>query len=404
MKILFLLPDFPFPPTTGGRSKVFNELLYLSSSHECDLLCIGEAGHHEISRLKELLPNVNVIGVFDQPSIFKRYFLSIYNLFRLLPFSLSRYYSSELVDCLRKLLSSVKYDVIHYDIINMAQYIHIGKKIPSVHSPNDATSMVYQRLFEQSPMSVLKLRLMISVWLLRRYEKNIYSKFTIIHVVSDMDKKYLENICEEINVRVIPISCNIYDVDNIMRAIYKKHNIVCAGNFNNYSISKGTEDIIDFVFPSILNKIPDAQLVILGKNASKSMKDKIKHSSNIQYLEFVDDYRGFLSGFNLFLAPDYSGAAGAKTRVLEAMGMGLTVLGTKSAFEGIPIEDGIHGVVYDSVQDCESLLLDIILNEETRTLIGINAKKLISNTFSTAIIGPEYENLYFDAANSVLNQ
>ena len=55
MRILFLLPDFPYPPSTGGRLKVFNELLYLSDRHQCNVLCFGNALEADVSGLAAVL-------------------------------------------------------------------------------------------------------------------------------------------------------------------------------------------------------------------------------------------------------------------------------------------------------------------------------------------------------------
>jgi len=403
MKILFLLPDFPFPPSTGGRSKVFNELSYLSRRHHCDLLCIGDAEDKQRRGLKAALPNVRLLNVVPGPSFMVVFLRNMLNVFRLLPYSLARFTDKRFVQEVTASLAAEKYDVIHYDIVNMAQHLSLGKGIPSVHSPNDATSLAYSRLAQQTPWSFDKFRLLLSAVLLRRYEKRIYPRFTKIHVVSEVDAAYLRQLNPKIDIAVIPIAL---DVDKLKVKAYTEETsgeamsdkwIVCTGNFENTAISYGAEDFIDEAFPLILNKMPGARLKILGKNASDKLLEKIHRSDKIEYIEWVEDYNEFLSQAGIVLAPDYAGAPGAKTRVLQAMGLGLPVIGTSPAFEGIPIIKGKHGLVYASMPECAQMMMDLLANHDQWATMGKAGYDLVTNEFSLQVIGPKYENLYLDA-------
>ena len=399
MRILFLLPEFPYPPSTGGRSKVFNELSYLSTSHKCDLLCFGSPDEGSVKALADKLPNVTVCDVIAPPSGLERWIKIVWSLMRLLPPSFAKYTSEEYASALSKALCNHDYDDVHYDIINMAQYLPVGKDVASVHSPNDATSLSYTRMAEQESRVPKKIWLLISSMLLKRFEKKHYPLFTKVHVVSPIDENYLNEVNSEIDIDVIPITIDgafINKYDNSSRYVENDKTIVCTGNFGNSSIARGLEAFLTDAYPLILNALPKVRVLILGQNADESLIMLMKNLENVEFVTWVDSYRDFLVQADAVLAPDLAGT-GIKTRVIQAMGLGLPVVGTKIAYEGIPITNHVHGFVYQSTAECADIFIRLLRNSKEREIVGEHAHMLAKQKFSLSAIGPRYENLYVSA-------
>jgi len=403
MHILFLLPDFPFPPSTGGRSKIFNELSYLSKRHKCDLLCFGAPDSDDIKKFETELPDVRVLDLMAPPSGLMIKIKALLNLFKLSPPSLAAFNDENYSREIARQLATENYDVIHYDIINMAQYLRFGATTASVHSPNDATSLVYTRLAQQTAWSIAKFRLLVSAALLRRYERKIYPKFTKLHVVTDVDANYLKMLDQEIDTCSIPIALDSDQLRLTNQDIKFREEaandlrIVCTGYLGNSAIADGTRDFIVKVLPVIVEQFPNIKLVILGKDADESLLELMRNNENIVYTEWVKDFKHFILQASVVLAPDYSGAPGAKTRVLQAMGLSIPVIGTRSAFEGIPIVNGEHGVIYDSMEECACLFLDFLAQHQKCVELGEKGHDLVKKEFSLKAIGPRYEKMYLDA-------
>jgi len=406
MRILFLLPEFPYPPSTGGRSKVFNELSYLSTSHKCDLLCFGVRDEVSIKALVDKLPNVTVCDVIALPSGIERWMKVVWSLMRLLPPSFAKYVSEEYASALSKVLCSQDYDVVHYDIINMAQYLPVAKDIASVHSPNDATSLSYTRMAEQESRISKKLWLLISSMLLKRFEKKYYPLFTKVHVVSPIDENYLNEVNSEIDIDVIPITIDgafLNKYDNSSGHVENDRSnktIVCTGNFGNSSIARGLEAFLTDGYPFILHALPKVRVLILGQNADESLIMLMKNLENVEFVTWVDSYRDFLVQADVVLAPDLAGT-GIKTRVIQAMGLGLPVVGTKIAYEGIPIINHMHGEIYNSPSDCAEYMLALFADDRKYTIMSNEAHLLAMREFALSAVGPKYEKLYIDAINKL---
>ncbi len=131
--------------------------------------------------------------------------------------------------------------------------------------------------------------------------------------------------------------------------------------------------ITNNINPLLLNnKVFKYKIIICGKglptayNELKSFRDK-----NIIYAGFVDDINMFFKGSDIFLNPVITGG-GIKTKLVEALGNGLSAVSSKSGAFGIPsdiVKDKLNIVDDD---DWALFVQQIILSD-------INA--LTSNSF-----------------------
>ncbi len=401
MRLLFLLPDFPYPPSTGGRLKVFNILKYMSLSHQCDIFCFGNPDLETQKALLAAMPRLNILEVFPLNSGKKKVLLSIWNLARLLPPSFAAFTNREYTLKLRHLLKNNKYDAVHYDIINMAQFAEYGSQSASVHSPNDATSMVYFRVARSLSWSFAKCWLLVSAFLLRRFELRTYSLFDKVHVVSEEDARYLADLVPGIDVNAIPIAVDNALLDVHLAGVNVAYTgparIICTGNLDNPAIAGGVEEFIRIALPAISAQMPDVQFVVLGKNFNESLIQLCKGIPGIQLLDWVDDYRQFMSTADVVLVPDRTGPDGAKTRTIEAMSLKLPVVGTRTAFAGIPFINERHGLLYQDMRECGQLIVDLLRDRRRAESLGAEAFRMVTTSFSLSAVGPRYEHLYQSA-------
>lgn len=403
MRILFLLPDFPYPASTGGRLKIFNILKHLSKRHQCDILCFGDVGYIGKISFIPSLPEVRILGVFPPVAGISKWLGILCNLARGLPPSFAAVSGHKYASALKACMARGDYDLVHYDIVNMAQYLPFASKTPSVHSPNDATSLVYSRMSEGTFWSLRKIKLFLSSVLLRSFEQKTYNSFTKIHVVSEDDAVYLRSLGVNVDVETIPIAIDEVflekiNVRNCQNNLFRtRPKIVCTGNLGNPAIAKGVQDFLSVAFPLILERVPNVSLTVLGKDISRNLRGQLGKISNIEVLTWVDDYRTFLATADVVLVPDNVGPPGAKTRTLQAMGLGLPVVGSVTAFAGIPFVNREHGLLYETMTECAELILLLLDNRKMCEDLGERARKLVIGEFSLRIVGPKYEKLYQEA-------
>jgi hypothetical protein len=103
----------------------------------------------------------------------------------------------------------------------------------------------------------------------------------------------------------------------------RNENISGLNWFLNTQIEKVT-----FLFPNI-------KIVIIGGGMPNHIIAKLKKYDQITYVGYMENPYNIISKSKILLAPIFSGA-GVKVKVVEALSIGINVLGTTISFEGIP--------------------------------------------------------------------
>lgn len=397
MRLLFVLPRFPFPPADGGRAKVFNILKYLSARHPCDLICFGGNNRQSVEEFRQKLPSIGSVWIVPQPSKFFRIFGALVNLMCLRPPSFARYSSKEMAKRIESVKQDGQYDAIHFDIINMAPYQRLCRELPSIHSPNDATSLVYWRLSEIASSLVAKLRLRAMARLLANYERKHYANFSKIHVVSDVDRDYLARLVPGADIDVVPISSGYSQNITVPPRVSVRSGgpvVTVCGNLGDAAIAAGFREFLDYVLPLVSRVHPELRIRVLGRCIDAPLQRYLERCANVEYFTWVNDFEEFLAAADVLLLPDQAGAPGPKTRTVQAMALGRAVLGSSTAFEGLDIVNGYHGAIYTTKEECHELLLLLLSDRALRETMGNAAAKLAADEYSIERIGPQYEAIY----------
>lgn len=398
MKILFLLQELPYPPATGITWKVFNILKYMSAKgHSCDVISFGDdPDGGRISGLQEHIPGINVLAVFPLPGRFVRLLKKLVSFFCGLPPSVGEFSNCRFRRTLSRLAASTHYDLVHYDVINMAQYLPHLSKFPALLSSNDAISLSYERMLLEPAGIWRRLRLFLTSFLIRRYERKAYPEFDAVHVVSAEDSAHLRAISSAIRTEIIPVSVADAYFDHVKKvpaAVGTPIQVVFTGNLDIPGIRNGLFDFLTKSYPAVMTGFTGWELRILGPKASAETERAISRIGGIKYSRWVDDYAEFLNSADIVLVLDKTGT-GIKTRVLDAMALGKPVIASRLAMNGINARNDVDCLVQDSPSELTAALLRLLREAELRERIGTAAKGLISREYLAGVVGPKWEELY----------
>jgi hypothetical protein len=235
---------------------------------------------------------------------------------------------------------------------------------------------------------------------LANYERRNYANFSKIHVVSDADRDYLVRLVPGANIEVVPISSGYSQGLRVQpRISCNTHGLVVTvcGNLGDAAIAAGFQEFLEHVLPAVSAAYPELHVRVLGRHISASLKRRLQSHPNVEYLAWVDSFEDFLLDSDITLLPDCVGAPGAKTRTVQAMALGRVVVGSPTAFEGIPMVDGCHGAIYATHEECRELLFRFLSDRKMRITMGAAAASLAADEYSLECIGPRYERLYLQA-------
>jgi sugar transferase (PEP-CTERM/EpsH1 system associated) len=124
--------------------------------------------------------------------------------------------------------------------------------------------------------------------------------------------------------------------------------IVFVGVMNYYPNVDGVQWFCERVLPDVRRRHPAARLAIVGSHPSRRVR-ALARREGVEVTGFVDDPRRWLARAAVSVAP-LRIARGIQNKVLEAMAMGLPVVGTPSSTQGV---DGLAGRDYLVAQTAE---------------------------------------------------
>jgi glycosyltransferase involved in cell wall biosynthesis len=237
-------------------------------------------------------------------------------------------------------------DILLFDGLPFAPLVMAFGGRPAVLACIDAASHRQYRLLAQarSPWSCINHAVRaISCEVLERL---FLARFTVVHVVSEVDAANLRKLCPKANVRVIPIITPVAAQATMPASRKNRSQYVIWGDVGVPYIRDGLIKFLNTVPALLGTNMP--QFIVVGRSApDRSLKRILDKHPNVTFREWVPDMNILLAQSGAVLLVDDSGT-GLKTRALHAMALGTVVIGTPITLEGIPVEDGKNAFICSS--------------------------------------------------------
>jgi glycosyltransferase involved in cell wall biosynthesis len=319
------------------------------------------------------------------------------------PPSFASYRSRQFVEKAREVISRCAIDALCYDMVNMAQFIDDLPALPSVHTPNDATSRNHYLLWGEQRSFWRRAYMRLSARFLRIYETRNYHRFSRIHVVSRESADYLAGLDPRMAaaLRVIPLSAGsgfFQEFSPVTGAVAGKttRQLLSAGNISNPGVLNGLLDFLDTGWNKVVQAFPGLRFVILtGGYPSRTLGFYKQRFSGIEIVPWVEDYPDVLFQSDVFIAPDRTGP-GPKTRIIQALAAGRPVVALKAALEGIPYENGIHLYECGSAEEMGQRVIELLASEEKRSTMSAKARRLGHSLYAAEVVARQWVELFED--------
>ncbi|MCG2693888.1 NAD-dependent epimerase/dehydratase family protein [Candidatus Parcubacteria bacterium] len=202
------------------------------------------------------------------------------------------------------------------------------------------------------------------------------------------------------NVEIIPNGVDLKEAEDTLinkNNSEKRHRIVCLARL---SWEKDHKNLLS-AMPSILNRFPDAELILVGDGPLKEslqrtayglqLGDRVKFLGNLPHKTALEE----LAKADVSICPSL--AEGLGITFIEAQILGVPIIGTRVG--GIPdvIEDGKTGILINpaSAKDIAEAIIKIFEMEENEKNIMIEeAKKSARDKFDWDKIAIQVDSLY----------
>jgi hypothetical protein len=387
MKILFLMEGIPYPPLFGHKSAPFNLIKQLTYyGHRVFLITVTDnPDEMNISKLEEL-------GVTVFPVIYKAkrsafsYLLSLLSKYPYGVISLAnRSISSEV----KGIVEEIQPNILQVEFIACA-HLAARLNIPKIIMPCDSLSAFLKNI-KSAPIGHLrKAHSRIQYYKVRDYESRFYSAFDKCISVTPYDAKALRDAGVTADINVIPQGVDT-DYFNPIAKTNDRTSLVFLGNMSYIHNQIAVHDFCRNILPLIQREVPDIALKIVGHNPDRTITEL--QGPNIIVTGSVADVRPYLTRESVFIAP-FSFPGGFKNKILEAMAMGMAVVGTKAAFSGIDIRNGQHVLIADEDHQFANMAIRLIKEPSLKETLGNNSRGLTEARYTWNRIAAEYVNIY----------
>ncbi len=154
--------------------------------------------------------------------------------------------------------------------------------------------------------------------------------------------------------------------------------------------------LIQYIWPLIKSKTPDAQLWLAGRNAERQWQPLVDAADDIRLFSDVADMRPLMSQASIAIVPLRSGS-GTRLKILEAFSMQLPVVSTTIGAEGLGVRDHLEILIANSNEELANAVSTLLANDSLRNRLAEAGRERAVNEFDWQRISHRFQ-IIFQAA------
>lgn len=381
MRILYLSHRIPYPPNKGDKLRAFNEIKFLSKNHKIDLFTLYDdlSDAKYIEHLKGFCANVE--AEFIQPAIKKIFSLSTL-FFSKRSCTEYYFYSRKLHEIVCRNVTEKKYDLIFLYCSSMYQYIDTRWKIPVVIDFVDVDSdkwIQYSRYASFPKNKIFK----IEGGKISSLENEILKNADASFIVTQKEADFLQKSNPDSKVYAVPNGID-FDFFDSMKVppnpeLAKQDYIVFTGAMDYFPNEDGVIYFYKEIFPAIKKEFPAIKFFIVGRNPGEKVI-QLSENKDVVVTGAVDDIRPYIKHAKIAVVP-LRMARGIQNKILEAAAMGVAVICTSVAHEGLELIPDHEIIVEDNPAEFASQTINLLQKDSERNRIAVNALKKLHQKY-----------------------
>ena len=391
MKILVVLPRFPYPLEKGDKLRAYHQIKELAKHNEVYLFCVS---HTKVlpEHIEQLKPFCRDIRVVHSPRLVN-YKNVVRNYLYTKSLQIGYWDSLKARRSYKKFERQVMPDVLYSQMVRTMTLVS-RSPIPKVMDFQDALSMNTERRMDQSH-GLWHYILHFEFKMLRSTEYNSFRIFDALTIISETDSEAIPHR-KNGDIHIIPNGVDFeyfHPID-----CEKKYDIVFCGNMRYEPNVHASRYLVDQVMPLVWKEVPEATLLLAGASPKREVRklagDKVTVSG------YVDDIRESYASARIFAAPMQTGS-GLQNKLLEAMAMMLPCVTTSIANASLYAEDGRQVLVGDTAQAFADHLIALLRNPERCNQLAIEGYNYVNDNFSWEKAGEKLEAVLQSVVNKL---
>lgn len=372
MKILVVLPRFPYPLEKGDKLRAFHQIRMLSKNNEIYLFCLTHTRvlDEHVEAVKPFCKDICIVQspkLVNYKNIIRNYFLTK-------SLQLGYWDSLKVRKAFKSYQKKVNPDVIYSQMIRTMPWVS-RSLCPKVMDFQDALSMNAERRMDQAH-GIWHFILHYEFKMLRSTEYNSFKIFDALTIISEPD-------CDAIphkrngDIHVVPNGVDFDFFSPIEQP--RQYDIVFCGNMRYEPNVRAAQFLAEKIMPLVWQTHPNASLLLAGA-CPKAKVSKLA-SDHITVIDSPEDIRKCYASARIFAAPMLTGS-GLQNKLLEAMAMQMPCVTTSIANDSLHAEEGREVLVGDTAREFADHLVRLLDDEDLCRSIARNGNTFVHNTYS----------------------
>lgn len=387
-KIMIVNPIALFPRVMASQDRVINMVKRLSRDHSVDITtCVRN--DEEVRESEKELKNIcrrfyPVHSLNPSGSFFSRKYhgLRSFVYFYLLGQPARYYYwgNDELIKRISGVILKNRYDIVQVEYwYQSGLFRRLGPGILKVIDTHDILYekerlRVQDRFGAKTPYFISR-----GLRVCERMERASLKSADLLISISKSDYDTIRSIA--------PATDNMLTYPGQDISYFEKYKGGCAGDMvlfyggmNSGQNIKAFFRLWNNILPLIKMRMPGVKVAVVGSNPPASIRN-LHNGKNVIVSGYVKDVREYLSRGAVMILP-LEIAGGFRCRVIDAMSMGIPVIGTHNALDSVEMASGTHGYITDDDKEMARCAVELLQDRVLRDKMGRECMNFVSEKYS----------------------
>lgn len=391
MKFLIITPYTPYPPNSGGRMRIWEELRFLSARHELTLVAFYQRvkERNSYQALSQICCRVFLVERPGHPMASDlAAFHSVSDLFQ--------WYTTPEMTRVLQSLQSESFDLVLLHHIFVAQY-RDWLNAPAVLEEQNIESSLFQQHAQANDLIAQERTFRQARWLLlRSYETTLWKHFPLRIVVSENDRQEMERRCKAGRTIIVENGINASEIQLLPPP--QSRTLLFMGSLDFYANIDAVYFLRETIMPLLWMRDSTLSLVIAGRRPPRAIYE-LADDPRIQVMADPDDMTAVARTCAITLAPMRIGS-GTRVKILHSLALGLPVVTTPRGCEGLAVTDGCELLVRAEPEAFADAVIELLRNHALAERLRRAGRALVETHYDWAKILGKYESELIALANS----
>lgn len=399
-RLLFLSHRLPFPPHNGAALRTYNILRLLARDYEVQGLCFDRRDPATRAMpLAERMAGIAPYGRFDVfpiPQETSRVRLALdhaRSLARRRAYTWYLHDSAPVLRRLHELLATRSFDLVHVDSLDLVRLLPEVAELPVACTHHNVESQLLRRRAE-TERGMRRWYLRRQATLLEDAERHWAPRVALNVTVSGADAEELRRIAPRASVVVVPNAVDTTFFTPARDALPdgERSGLVFVGGTTWYPNRDALEWFVGEVLPRLRAMGVQDAITWVGR-ASAAEQVRYANVEGLRLTGYVDDIRPHVWRARCFIAPLRVGG-GTRLKLLDAWAMGMGIVATPIAAEGLDVIDGENMLRATTADEFAAAVRRVLEDDALRTRLETGARRMAEAKYGWDVVARDMRRAY----------